>query len=92
MELIYRSEGKEDILLEHISAIAAMPNVVFPPFTPSVALTSIHLRKEIGLSFFDSHYAAAALNLDGKIMSFDADYDKVEGLERIEPVKALGDI
>ena len=89
MELIYRSEGKEDIIIQHLSAIGSLPNVTYPPFTPVIALTSVHLRKEVKLSFFDSHYAAAALNLDGKIISFDTDYDVVEGLERIEPAKAL---
>jgi len=89
MELIYRSEGKEDILMEHLSALASLPKVTYPPFTPEIALAAVYLRKEAGLSFFDSHYAAAALNLDGSIISFDKDYDKVEGLERIEPPEAV---
>jgi predicted nucleic acid-binding protein len=87
MELIYRSENREDILLEHLSALASLPNVDYIPFTPEEALTSVYLRKEIGLSFFDSHYAAAALNLDGKIISFDAHYDNVDGLNRIDPAR-----
>lgn len=85
MELIYRSERREDILLEHLSALASLPNVSYMPFTPEEALTSVYLRKEMGLSFFDSHYAASALNLDGEIVSFDAHYDNVEGLKRIDP-------
>lgn len=87
MELIYRSEGREDILLEHLSALASLPNVNYVPFTPEEALTSVYLRREMGLSFFDSHYAASALNLDGKIISFDAHYDDIEGLKRIDPAR-----
>ncbi len=89
MELIYRSESREDILLEHLSALASLPNVSYMSFTPEEALTSVYLRKEMGLSFFDSHYAATALNLDGEIISFDAHYDNVEGLKRIDPARVI---
>lgn len=89
MELIYRSEGKEDVLLEDLSALASLPNVSYMAFTPEEALTSVYLRKEMGLSFFDSHYAAAALNSDGEIIAFDTHYDNVEGLKRIEPERIV---
>jgi len=87
MELIYRSERREADLPEHLAALAALPNVVYLPLLPDTVLTSVYLRKETGLSFFDSHYAATALNADRKIISFDKDYGKVEGLERIPPEK-----
>lgn len=50
-----------------------------------MTVASVYLRQTLGLSFFDSHYAATALNLDGKIISFDRAYDRVPGLTRIEP-------
>ena len=85
MELIYRSEKKEDQLLKDLSAVAALPNVTYIPLTPDIAVTSVYLRQTLNLTFFDSHYAATALNIDQKIISTDKAYDKIKGLTRINP-------
>jgi predicted nucleic acid-binding protein len=88
MELVYMSEHIEGRLLDDLSAVAALPNVRYVPFSPDIAVASVYLRSSLGLSFFDSHYAAAALGLDGKIISFDRAYDKVPGLTRTDPSEA----
>ncbi len=85
MELIYRSEGIEDQLLKDLAALASLPNVEYIALTPDVAVSSVYLRQILRLTFFDSHYAATALDLDRKIISFDKAYDGVPGLTRIEP-------
>jgi len=85
MELIYRSEGREDRLLAHLAAVASLPGVRYVPLTPDIAIASVYLRRTIGLSFFDSHYAATALGLDGEIVSRDRAYDGVPGLTRVDP-------
>jgi predicted nucleic acid-binding protein len=85
MELIYRSEGVERKLLKDLAAVAALPNVRYVPLTPDVAVTSAYLRQTLDLSFFDSHYAATALNCDRTIISFDQSYEKVPGLTRRDP-------
>ncbi|MEM0049094.1 MAG: PIN domain-containing protein [Candidatus Bathyarchaeia archaeon] len=85
MELIYRSEGMEERLLRDLAALAALPHVEYVPLTPNTAVTSVYLRQTLNLSFFDPHYAATALSLDRKIISFDKAYDKVPGLTRIKP-------
>ncbi|MBS7623924.1 PIN domain-containing protein [Candidatus Bathyarchaeota archaeon] len=85
MELIYRSERVEDKLLGDLAAIAALPSVEYVALTPDVAVASVYLRQAFDLTFFDSHYAATALSLDRKILSFDQSYDKVHGLTRIDP-------
>ena len=85
MELIYRSEKMEDKLLEDLAAMAALPNVNYVALTPDVAVASVYLRQTLGLTFFDSHYAATALNLDREVISFDQEYDKVPGLMRVKP-------
>ncbi|MEM1690664.1 MAG: PIN domain-containing protein [Thermofilaceae archaeon] len=85
MELIYRSEKREGRLLKDLAALAALPNVEYVALTPDVALMSVYLEQTLNLSFFDSHYAATALNLDGKIISFDKACEKVPGLTRIKP-------
>jgi len=85
MELIYRSEGMEDKLLKDLAAVAALPNVKYIVLTPDIAVASVYLRLTLNLTFFDSHYAATALSLDRRIISFDQAYDKVPGLTRIKP-------
>jgi len=85
MELIYRSEKMEDKLLRDLAAIAALPHVEYVTLTPDVAVASVYLRQTLDLTFFDSHYAATALNLDRKVISFDQAYDRVPGLTRIKP-------
>lgn len=85
LELIYRSEGREESLLRDMAALAAMPNATFEPLTPDVVLSAIHLRETFQLGIFDSHYAATALDADGSIISFDRAYDSVKGLRRIDP-------
>jgi predicted nucleic acid-binding protein len=85
MELIYKSEKMEDKLLKDLSAIAALPHVKYTTLTPDVAVASVYLRQTLKLTFFDSHYAATALNLDRKVISFDQAYDRVPGLIRIKP-------
>lgn len=85
MELIYRSERAEQRLLRDLAAMAALPNVEYVPLTADTAVTATYLRQNRQLTFFDSHYAATALSLDGKIISFDLTYEKVEGISRIAP-------
>jgi len=85
MELIYRSEGMEDKLLKDLAAVAALPNAKYIALTPDIAVASVYLRKTLNLTFFDSHYAATALSLDRRIISFDQAYDKVPGLTRVKP-------
>ncbi len=85
MELIYRTQGRESELLRIMSALLTLPNVNFVPLTPEIIITSVRLRERVGLSFFDSHYAATALYLNGKVISFDEAYGKVPGIARIDP-------
>ncbi len=85
MELIYRAEKMENKLLRDLAAIAALPNVEYVALKPDTAVASVYLRQTLNLTFFDSHYAAASLNLDRKIISFDQAYDRVPGLTRIKP-------
>ncbi|MCD6562810.1 MAG: PIN domain-containing protein [Thermoproteales archaeon] len=85
MELIYKSENRESQLFRDLAALASFENIKFIPLTPEITLASVYIRQETGLSFFDSHYAATALSLDRKILSFDKSYENVEGLIRIDP-------
>ena len=88
MELIYKSQGLENRLVEDLATVAALPGIEMVPLTPDIAVAAAYLRETHNLSFFDSHYAATSLAGDGTIIAFDAAYDKVPGLTRIDPTKA----
>lgn len=88
MELVYMSQGLEDRLVEDLATVAALPGIHVLPLTPDIAVAAAYLRETHDLSFFDSHYAATALAGDGAIISFDAAYDTVQGLTRIDPTEA----
>ncbi len=85
MQLIYKSERLERKLLKDLAAVAALPHVQYVALTPDIAVASVYLRETLDLTFFDSHYAATALDVDREIISFDRSYDKVPGLTRIDP-------
>jgi len=61
LEFIYKSQKLEEELLKVMSALLSLPNVGFISLTPEIVITSVRLRQEFGLSFFDSHYATTAL-------------------------------
>lgn len=85
IELIYKSTNLEQHLTPHISALSILPNVTYTPLSVDIVLTSIYLRQNHNLTFFDSHYGATALQGDAEIISTDKVYSKIPGLRRIDP-------
>jgi predicted nucleic acid-binding protein len=51
--------------------------------SPSTFYLAARLEEEVGLEYFDAGIASEALQLDGKIISTDKEFDRVEGLTRI---------
>lgn len=72
-------------MLARAGSPGPLPSVEYLSLTPDVAVASVYLGQTLNLTFFDSHYAAAALTLDRGILSFDQSYDEVPGLARIAP-------
>ncbi len=91
MELIYKSNDREDDLANHVANLIAIPNITPLALTPKTILLSIKLREEYNLSFFDSHHTAAALENDGKIISTDQQFKTISNLELIDPDECLND-
>jgi len=89
MELIYKSNDREDDLANHVANLVAIPNISSIALTPKTILLSITLREDYNLSFFDSHHAATALENDGKIISTDQEFKNVPNLELVDPNKCF---
>jgi PIN domain nuclease of toxin-antitoxin system len=87
LELLYKTNKIENQLTPHITALTTLPNTTYTPLTPETILTAITLRQEHRLTFFDSHYAATALQTDQQIISIDQAYSQIPGLTHIDPTK-----
>ncbi|MFQ6135725.1 MAG: type II toxin-antitoxin system VapC family toxin [Candidatus Hydrothermarchaeales archaeon] len=88
-ELVHRSLGYpvEDTRRE-ISGFKNFPNLGEEPLTAKVILEAMRLRETVkDMTYFDSMHASTAMLGDGEIISTDPIYDKVDGLNRIDPSK-----
>ena len=85
MELIYKSEGREEDLTEHMVNLLAIKGLNPVPLTPEVILLAISLHQDYNLSFFDSHHASASLQGDGILISTDKAFRPVKGLNLLSP-------
>ncbi|KXA94751.1 hypothetical protein AKJ65_03545 [candidate division MSBL1 archaeon SCGC-AAA259E19] len=85
LEVVYRSLGLSDSdVVEDSSTLLAM-DIEIIPLPAEAIITAGQVREEHDLSFWDSHYAAHALLENGKLVSSDDSFDRVEGVERIDP-------
>ncbi len=85
MELIYKSEGREGDLTEHMVNLLAIKGLNPVPLTPEVILLAISLRQDYNLSFFDSHHVSASLQDDGVLISTDKAFRSIKGLNLLTP-------
>ncbi len=65
---------------EYLRPLLSLFNGRTMKLTPLEAMEAVRIRREYGLSYFDSLHAASAMGLDSTIMSFDEAYDRVKGL------------
>ena len=85
MELIYKSEGRERDLTEHMVNLLAIRGLHPVPLTPEVILLAISLRQDYYLSFFDSHHVSTSLQGDGILISTDKAFRSIKGLHLLNP-------
>ena len=85
MELIYKSEGREGDLTEHMVNLLAFRGLNPTPLTPEIILLAISLRHDYYLSFFDSHHVSASLQGDGILISTDQAFRSIKGLDLLNP-------
>jgi len=85
MELIYKSEGREADLMEHMVNLLAIKGLNPTPLTPEIILLAISLRQDYNLTFFDSHHVSASLQGDGILVSTDQAFRSVKGLDLLDP-------
>lgn len=85
MELVYKSNDREDDLVIHVANLIAISNITSVVLTPKTVILSINLREDYNLSFFDFQHAATALENDGEIISTDQQFIKVPKVEPVDP-------
>jgi len=86
-DIVIKSRGAsfEDRMEKHASLLREYPQLdhKIGTLSPATFYLSARLEEVGGLEYFDAGVAAEALQLDGKIVSTDRAFDKIEGLKRI---------
>lgn len=70
-----------------LNALTSLPNLRWVPITPRICLSASLLMKEHGLNPFDAYIAATALAEDGVVLSTEHIYNRINGIERIDPTE-----
>lgn len=85
LSLIYKSLDEEKKLPSDLVKLTHIPNIVWADLSAGEVVAAAHLREDYRLDFWDSHYAAVALNQDKIIISTDKIYDLVPAIKRFDP-------
>ncbi len=84
--LVLRSRGyREEEICTDIESFRGIRGLGEIPLTSEILVASASLRIKYGLTFFDSLHAASALLYDGVIISVDKAYQRIRGLEVLDP-------
>ena len=89
LDLLLKSEGiSEEERIEVFEALEAnVTNEMFILLTPHICAEAVSLQSQYGARirdfYFDSLHVAAALSVDGVIVSSDAYFDKIKEVQRI---------
>ena len=82
-----------DTLLQKITALTRIDNIIWVPTTIDIDLTALALMVEYNIySIFDAYYAATTLlyDPDKTIISTDNVYDRIPGIRRVDPRELVG--
>jgi predicted nucleic acid-binding protein len=86
---IFKEYVTTPIMLGNLAKIATMENITYIDPTREIILSAVELASSYGFtSIFDAIYAATALTNqvpDHIVLSSDSVYDRVPGLQRIDP-------
>ncbi len=72
-------------LVDAVNALIHIRNLEWIGITPEMCLNASVLIDEYGINPFDSYHAATAISGDKKILSTEHIYDRIKGIERIDP-------
>lgn len=79
-------------LTRAVNILTHLRKLEWVPITPEVCLTASLLIREYNVSPFDAYHAATAILKDKTILSTDHAYDRIKGIERIDPSDFEGNI
>jgi len=72
-------------MVRAVNALIHMKNVEWIELTPQICLTASALMNEYKVSPFDAYHVATAISRDKKIVSTEHVYDRIKGVERVDP-------
>jgi predicted nucleic acid-binding protein len=74
-------------LQKAVNLLSHLRNIEWIPITPEICLTASLLINEYKTSPFDAYHAATAMPRDKTIISTERIYDKIQGIQRIDPLE-----
>jgi len=77
-------------LVKAVNALLHLRNIEWVELTPEICLTASILINEYNVSPFDAYHIATAILRDRTILSTEHVYDKIKGIERIDPQDFVG--
>ncbi len=91
IEIVSLRDFSSDFSLSVLSKLKSIKNLEMLPITTDNLDKAVEVRRSYGLSIFDSIHASVCLINGEKLVSTDPVFDKVTGLERIDPRNVNGD-
>lgn len=85
------NQGLHRETIDAVNALSQLKNVEWVPVSPRVCLEASILIERYRLSPFDAYHAATALSRDAVILSTDHAYDRVAGINRVNPMDLVNE-
>jgi predicted nucleic acid-binding protein len=85
IEIVSLRDFGSEFSLSVLPRLKSIKNLEILPLTVEIQEKAAEVRKTYGLSIFDSIHAAICLLKKVKLISSDVIFDKIKGLERIDP-------
>ncbi len=79
-------------LVDALKAITRIENLEWIDISPDICLNASLLMDEYGINPFDSYHAATAIFKDKTILSTEHVFDRIRGIQRIDPREFVEDL
>jgi predicted nucleic acid-binding protein len=76
-------------LVDAVNFLVHIENLEWVGLTPEICLNAALLMGEYDVGPFDAYHAATAILRDKTILSTEHIYDKIKGIERIDPIEIM---
>ena len=80
------NRGMLSEMVQAVNALSHVRGIRWIDISPAICLTATLLMREHDINPFDAYHAATAIREDKIILGTEHVYDRIDGIERIDPV------